>query len=272
MKISTECCPNGTTMKAASNGPSDCPKLPPTWNRLCANPCRPPEAARATRDASGWKTALPMPDHRDRDQQHRIGLCESEQNQTDQREGHAGRQNEIHRPPVQAHPDHRLKERGGELEDERDEPDLEEAQRESLAEHRIERRRERLHHVVEHVRGAERDQDAERRRPHFATLVAEASAYVGAVVTALSPGGALLDAPARKSGRQRGLMSGSRRVIALRPALSIRDGYFRLGRSKGRDAVAISAPAPWSSGGLPSAARPRPWRSARFRSSRAAGA
>ena len=30
VKISTECCPKGTTMKAASSGPKDCPKLPPT--------------------------------------------------------------------------------------------------------------------------------------------------------------------------------------------------------------------------------------------------
>ena len=43
------------------SGPSDWPKLPPTWNRLWAKPCRPPEAARATREASGWKTALPTP-------------------------------------------------------------------------------------------------------------------------------------------------------------------------------------------------------------------
>ena len=28
--ISTECWPNGTTIKAASSGPKDCPKLPPT--------------------------------------------------------------------------------------------------------------------------------------------------------------------------------------------------------------------------------------------------
>ena len=55
-----KCCPNGTTTKAASSGPVDWPKLPPTWKRLWAKPCRPPEAARATREASGWKTALPI--------------------------------------------------------------------------------------------------------------------------------------------------------------------------------------------------------------------
>ena len=97
-----------------------------------------------------------------------VGIGESQQHQADQRESHAGRQDEIQRPLVQAHPDQRLKERGGELEDEGDEADLEEAQREALTEDRIERRGERLHHVVEHMRGAERDENAERRRLHGA--------------------------------------------------------------------------------------------------------
>ena len=38
VKASTERCPPGTTMNAAISGPSDWPKLPPTWNRLCAKP------------------------------------------------------------------------------------------------------------------------------------------------------------------------------------------------------------------------------------------
>ncbi len=53
--------PCGTIMNAASSGPSDEPKLPPTWNSDCARPCWPPEAMRATREASGWNTAEPMP-------------------------------------------------------------------------------------------------------------------------------------------------------------------------------------------------------------------
>ena len=48
-------------MKAASSGPTAWPTLPPTWNTLCAVPNRPPEAARATRDASGWKIEEPTP-------------------------------------------------------------------------------------------------------------------------------------------------------------------------------------------------------------------
>ena len=50
-------------MKAASSGPIADPALPPTWKSDWANPCRPPEARRATRDDSGWKIDEPMPTH-----------------------------------------------------------------------------------------------------------------------------------------------------------------------------------------------------------------
>ena len=59
VKAATLFCPNGTTMKAASNGPIAWPKLPPSWNSDCASPKRPPAASRATREDSGWKTADP---------------------------------------------------------------------------------------------------------------------------------------------------------------------------------------------------------------------
>ena len=72
--------------------------------------------------------------------------------------------------------DQRLQERGGDLEDEGDDADLEEAQRRLAAEHRIERRRQRLHRVVEHVRGAERGDDADRGCPGGPALAAAASA------------------------------------------------------------------------------------------------
>src|SRR5690606_30523681 len=58
---STCSCPRGMTMTAASSGPSAVPKLPPTWNSDWAKPCLPPEARRASRDASGWNTAEPNP-------------------------------------------------------------------------------------------------------------------------------------------------------------------------------------------------------------------
>ena len=66
-------------MKAASSGPSDWPKLPPTWNSDCAKPWRPPEAARATRDASGWKIAEPTPISATDDEQKRVAAAERQQ-------------------------------------------------------------------------------------------------------------------------------------------------------------------------------------------------
>lgn len=46
-------------MAAASSGPIAEPVLPPTWKVDWAVPKRPPEAMRATREASGWKVAEP---------------------------------------------------------------------------------------------------------------------------------------------------------------------------------------------------------------------
>ena len=46
---------------AAASGPNALPVLPPTWKNDCANPYRPPEAARATREDSGWKIDDPVP-------------------------------------------------------------------------------------------------------------------------------------------------------------------------------------------------------------------
>ena len=53
--------PCGTITHAASSGPTAEPTLPPTWNSDCANPGRPPEAMRATREDSGWNTDEPDP-------------------------------------------------------------------------------------------------------------------------------------------------------------------------------------------------------------------
>ena len=104
-------------------------------------------------------------DHRDRHENELVRPREGEQSQTDQREAHADRQDPVHRPPVGRVADEGLQQRGGDLEDERDHADLEEAQAELAAEHRIERRRQRLHDVVEHVRSAERRDHADRGRP-----------------------------------------------------------------------------------------------------------
>ena len=53
MNQATASCPCGMTMAAVSKGPMAEPVLPPTWKVDCAVPKRPPDARRATRDASG---------------------------------------------------------------------------------------------------------------------------------------------------------------------------------------------------------------------------
>ena len=53
--------PSGTTIAAASSGPMAAPILPPTWKIDWAKPWRPPEARRARREDSGWKTEEPVP-------------------------------------------------------------------------------------------------------------------------------------------------------------------------------------------------------------------
>ena len=68
------------------------------------------------------------------------------------------------RPPIERQADYRLEERGCHLKDERDQADLEEGQRKPLLEHRIERRRQRLHHVVEHMGTAQGEDDPDRSR------------------------------------------------------------------------------------------------------------
>src|SRR5476651_1084204 len=50
-----------TMMRAARRGPRDDPKLPPVWKTAWAKPLLFPAAMWATREASGWKMADPMP-------------------------------------------------------------------------------------------------------------------------------------------------------------------------------------------------------------------
>ena len=76
--------PCGTTMKAASSGPIARPTLPPTWNTDWARPWRPPEASRATREDSGWKTERADADQRRGEQQYRKARRDREQQQADQ--------------------------------------------------------------------------------------------------------------------------------------------------------------------------------------------
>jgi hypothetical protein len=76
------------------------PVLPPTWNSDCARPWRPPEASRATRDASGWKIAEPMPIRHGTDDQHIEMVSIGKRDQAAQVDSIADRQRKRHRPAV----------------------------------------------------------------------------------------------------------------------------------------------------------------------------
>ena len=88
-------------------------------------------------------------------QQQRVAAGKGEQQQARQRESHADRQAVGPRAAVGVGADERLQERGGELEGEGEQPDLTEAQLVGALEHRVHRRQERLHHVVQQVAEAD---------------------------------------------------------------------------------------------------------------------
>ena len=135
-----------------------------------------PAARRRPGDARGlgMKDGAADADQRHRDKQQRISVSEGEADEADQRERHASRQQRVHRPAVGDETDERLQQRSGSLEHEGDDSGLKEAQRHLLAKHRIERRRQRLHDVVEHVRGADGHQHAERGGPSAPALRGDA--------------------------------------------------------------------------------------------------
>ncbi len=89
--------------------------------------------------------------------------CDGQQEHARERERHADRQRIRLRPPVCVEADDRLQQRGGELVGQRDQTDLAEIEVEAALEDRIDRRQQRLHHVVQQVAEAQRRQDAECR-------------------------------------------------------------------------------------------------------------
>ncbi len=120
-----------------------------------------PAGGRARRARGlGVKNRAADADHRHRRQQQRVIPAERQRHQAGQRERHRRGQGVGHRAAVGEEADERLQQRGGELKGEGDQPGLEERQRQLIAKHRIERRGERLHHVVEHMRAAGGEQHA----------------------------------------------------------------------------------------------------------------
>ena len=84
---------------------------------------------------------------------------EGQREESRQRETHSRGQRIGSRMAVGIAADKRLQDRGGHLEDERDETDLGERKTEFGFEQRIDRRNHRLHHVVEQVGDADEQQD-----------------------------------------------------------------------------------------------------------------
>ena len=158
---STLPCPCGRTMKAASSGPIAEPRLPPTWNTDCARPCRPPEAMRATREDSGWKTDEPVPIIAAASRSSDVGVGGGEQGEAGQGEAHARGERIRSRLAVRVAADQRLQQRGRDLVGEGEQADLAEAERVRGLQHRIQRRQQRLHHVVEQMAEADRGEHRE---------------------------------------------------------------------------------------------------------------
>ncbi len=80
-----------------------------------------------------------------------------------ERKRHADGERMRLRTPVGVDADDRLQQRRGDLTDERDEPDLPEAQAERLLQHRIDGWQKRLHQVVEQMAKTETSEDARRK-------------------------------------------------------------------------------------------------------------
>src|SRR5438552_1158153 len=86
-----------------------------------------------------------------------------EREHAEQREAHADRERVRPRVAIRVETDHRLQQRAGQLQHERDEADLREIELEVLLEDWIDGRNQRLHHVVEHVAETESRKNIERR-------------------------------------------------------------------------------------------------------------
>ena len=160
--------PKGTTISAASSGPIDVPeaaaKLEHRLRETKATTRGQPRNARRFR----VEHRRTQPHQRRRDQDDHVMLSDAEQQQAEERRSHADGKRERLRLLVGEMSDHRLQQRGGELERQRDQSDLREVQRVIVLQDRIHRSDQRLHGVVEEVREAdagEHDIGRRRRRP-----------------------------------------------------------------------------------------------------------
>ena len=128
------------------------------------------EAVAAARREPGHARGLGVEDgaadaDQRRGQQHGAEAAGERQDQhAEEGRGHAERQREGLRMLVGVEPDQRLQHRGRELEDQRDDADVDEVERQRLLHQRIDRGQHRLHRVVEEMARAHREQDRQHGR------------------------------------------------------------------------------------------------------------
>ena len=109
----------------------------------------------------GMEDRRPDAEQAGADEQHLVALGEGENGQSGEREECAAGKGERRRTAIGVESDERLQERRRDLIGEGDETDLDERQPELRLEIRIDRREQRLHHVIEQMTEADRDEDGE---------------------------------------------------------------------------------------------------------------
>ena len=154
----------GRTRNAAISGPSAEPTLPPTWNTDCAKPWRPPEAS--ARDARGFRM-----EHRraDADQRRRRAAARvirrlRQNQQPDECERHADRKRDRAVACGRCTwPTSGCSSEAVTWKTSVSSPICAETQVEAAFQDRIDRRQQRLHHVVQQVAEADRAENRESR-------------------------------------------------------------------------------------------------------------
>jgi hypothetical protein len=105
------------------------------------------------------------PDQGGRREHHAVVACDRQQQQSRQREAHADGERLRRGAAIGVVADHRLQQRRRRLVDQRDQADVAEVELKRLLEDRVDRRQQRLDHVVEQMADAQRTEDGEGGLP-----------------------------------------------------------------------------------------------------------
>jgi len=156
----------GEIANAASSGPSAPPMLPDLEHRLRQSA---PGACREMGDARtfGMERRRADADQRRGCKQKRISRRQREPDQADEGEHHAGGQRIRDRPAVGKGADQGLQQRRCRLIGEGNEPDMGKVEIEGRFQVGIDRRQERLHHVVQRVAESDGEEHREHGRMHL---------------------------------------------------------------------------------------------------------